>query len=275
MSSRMSTFSRRRLFSSSSCWFRLRKRCISLRSPVKLTDSGRKERGQSSDCQPTAATSDRSGLSCTLPATQWPFSNLRLWPARFMVGMPYSRPSSTSRVDLSSCREEETTLSVLQKPRAAEAAAPAGTGARHPVLVGAAAAEGRLLSPHTPVPPGAETTGEKLLAQQLRAMGGVVAIPPGAASVLAGTHQVQVGERGAFPGGGLLGAEGAAEERHGVPMAGGVGAHSAGGTRRREGFPPADGFLALPPVGPGLHLKPEPVSSQRGYRRGQNGGLRP
>lgn len=47
MSSRISTFSRRRLFSSSSCWFRLRKRCISLRSPVKLPDSGRKERKRS------------------------------------------------------------------------------------------------------------------------------------------------------------------------------------------------------------------------------------
>lgn len=53
MSSRISTFSRRRLFSSSSCWFRLRKRCISLRSPVKLPDSGRQDRGQNMDCQPT------------------------------------------------------------------------------------------------------------------------------------------------------------------------------------------------------------------------------
>lgn len=46
ISSRMSTFSRSRLFSSSSCWFRLRKRCSSLRSPRKLPDSWRKEGGQ-------------------------------------------------------------------------------------------------------------------------------------------------------------------------------------------------------------------------------------
>lgn len=45
---------------------------------------------------------------CTaLPATHWPFSNLRLCPVRFIEGVPYSRPSSISRVDLSSCREKQ------------------------------------------------------------------------------------------------------------------------------------------------------------------------
>lgn len=117
MSSRISTFSRSRLFSSSSCWFRLRKRCNSLRSPRKLPDSWRKEGGQNTDCQPPVATSDQSKLSCTLPDTHWPFSNFRLWPARFIVGVPYSRPSSISRVDLSSCTEK-TTLSVSQNSRA-------------------------------------------------------------------------------------------------------------------------------------------------------------
>lgn len=114
MSSRMSTLSRSRLFSSSSCWFRLRKRCSSLRSSRKPPDSWRKEGGQNTDCQPTVATSDQSKLSCTLPETQWPFSNFRLWPARFIVGVPYSRPSSTSRVDLSSCREKITLKSFTE-----------------------------------------------------------------------------------------------------------------------------------------------------------------
>lgn len=62
MSSKISTFSRSRLFSSSSCWFRLRKRCSSLRSPVKLPDSWRKEGGQNTDCHPTVATLDQSKL---------------------------------------------------------------------------------------------------------------------------------------------------------------------------------------------------------------------
>lgn len=60
MSSRMSTFSRSRLFSSSSCWFRLRKRCSSLRSPRKPPDSWRKEGSQITDCQPAMATSNQT-----------------------------------------------------------------------------------------------------------------------------------------------------------------------------------------------------------------------
>lgn len=96
-----------------------------------------------------------------------------------------------------------------------------------------------------------------------------------------GTHQVQVGERGALPRRGLLGAEGVPEEGHRVLMAGqtgsnprppqvllpeqkGCGWSETKGQQRRwdqtatsvgMGFPPAAGFPALPPKFPSFHLK--------------------
>lgn len=78
MSSRISTFRRSKLFSSSSCTVLFRRRWSSFCDPVP-PDS----------------------------AIHWPFSNLRLCPAILILGEPYSKPSSTSFVVRSSaCKFE-------------------------------------------------------------------------------------------------------------------------------------------------------------------------
>lgn len=90
MSSRMSTFSRKRLFSSSSCWFRLRRRWASLRStPPLIPVSGRRAQPAVTKCRlPSTILLGQNGRKCSPPAIHWPFSNFRLCPARFMVGVP-------------------------------------------------------------------------------------------------------------------------------------------------------------------------------------------
>lgn len=72
MSRRISIFSFRRLFSSSSCTFLFLSRCNSLLDPFPPD----------------------SVIHC-------PSSNFQLWPPMFITGGPYSRPSSTSLVERS------------------------------------------------------------------------------------------------------------------------------------------------------------------------------